>query len=143
MQLHQLKRVHKNRKPASVGRGGKRGKTSGRGTKGQKARAGRKLRPEMRDLIKKIPRLRGRGKHVFKSYAPKVTIINLDHLEKHFEAGATLTPAILLEKRVIADATKPVKILSDGTLTKKLMISGCLASVTARRKVLDVGGSVA
>ena len=53
---------------AAVGRGGKRGKTSGRGTKGQNARAGRKKRPEMRDFIKRIPKLRGRGKSPFKSF---------------------------------------------------------------------------
>jgi large subunit ribosomal protein L15 len=46
-----------------VARGGKRGKTAGRGTKGQKARAGHKIRPEIRDVIKRIPKMRGRGKN--------------------------------------------------------------------------------
>ena len=59
MQTHNIKRKNPNYKSARVGRGGKRGKTSGRGTKGQNARAGRKKRPEMRDIIKKLPKLRG------------------------------------------------------------------------------------
>jgi len=63
MQLHQLKRNTPNKKAKRVGRGGKRGKTSGRGMKGQKARAGTSGRPEMRDIIKKIPKLRGHGKN--------------------------------------------------------------------------------
>lgn len=67
MQFHTLKRKTPNKKSRSVGRGGKRGKTSGRGTKGQNARAGRKKRPELRDFIKRIPKLRGRGKSSLKS----------------------------------------------------------------------------
>src|SRR3990167_338529 len=59
MQIHNLKRDHKNKKDRIVGRGGKHAKTSGRGGKGQTARAGNKRRPEMRDIIKKLPKLRG------------------------------------------------------------------------------------
>ena len=58
MQTNTLKPAHKHYSTPRVGRGGKRGKTSGRGTKGQNARAGHKKRPEMRDLIKKIPKQR-------------------------------------------------------------------------------------
>lgn len=73
MQFHSLKRKTPNRKSRAVGRGGKRGKTSGRGTKGQNARAGRKKRPELRDFIKRVPKLRGRGKAGLKSYRAKLT----------------------------------------------------------------------
>ncbi len=59
MQIHNLKRVHKNKKDRLVGRGGKHAKTSGRGGKGQTARAGNKRRPELRDIIKKLPKNRG------------------------------------------------------------------------------------
>lgn len=59
MQLHNLKRQHKNKKDRLVGRGGKHAKTSGRGGKGQTARAGNKRRPELRDIIKKLPKNRG------------------------------------------------------------------------------------
>ena len=73
MQLHTLSRKTPNKKSRSVGRGGKRGKTSGRGTKGQNARAGRKKRPELRDFIKRVPKLRGRGRSSLKSRQVKLT----------------------------------------------------------------------
>lgn len=72
MQFHTLKRHTPNKKSQRVGRGGKRGKTAGRGTKGQNARAGRKKRPELRDFIKRVPKLRGRGKSSFKSFQTKL-----------------------------------------------------------------------
>jgi large subunit ribosomal protein L15 len=59
MQIHDLKRKNKNKKDRIVGRGGKHAKTSGRGGKGQTARAGNKRRPELRDIIKKLPKKRG------------------------------------------------------------------------------------
>ena len=59
MQIHNLKRTHKNKRDRIVGRGGKHAKTSGRGGKGQTARAGNKRRPELRDIIKKLPKARG------------------------------------------------------------------------------------
>jgi large subunit ribosomal protein L15 len=59
MQIHNLKRLHKNKRDRLVGRGGKHAKTSGRGGKGQTARAGNKRRPELRDIIKKLPKNRG------------------------------------------------------------------------------------
>ena len=59
MQIHNLKRIHKNKKDRIVGRGGRHGKTSGRGGKGQTARSGNKRRPELRDIIKRLPKNRG------------------------------------------------------------------------------------
>lgn len=59
MQIHNLKRVHKNKGDRLVGRGGRRGKTAGRGGKGQTARSGNKRRPELRDIIKRLPKNRG------------------------------------------------------------------------------------
>lgn len=72
MQFHNLQSKTKRKYTRQVGRGGTRGKTAGRGTKGQNARAGRKKRPEMRDIIKRIPKLRGRGKSSLKSFQPKL-----------------------------------------------------------------------
>ncbi|MBI4136288.1 MAG: hypothetical protein HY481_01940 [Candidatus Vogelbacteria bacterium] len=57
--MHQLKRQHPRQRKKIVGRGGKRGTTAGRGTKGQKARAGHRIRPAIRDVIKKLPKRRG------------------------------------------------------------------------------------
>jgi len=76
MQTHNLKRIHKNKKDRLVGRGGKHAKTSGRGGKGQTARAGNKRRPELRDIIKKLPKNRG---YQFKSIQ-KVFIFGKDKL---------------------------------------------------------------
>ncbi len=76
MQIHNLKRTHKNKKDRLVGRGGKHAKTSGRGGKGQTARAGNKRRPELRDIIKKLPKNRG---YQFKSIQ-KVFILEKDKL---------------------------------------------------------------
>jgi large subunit ribosomal protein L15 len=72
MQFHTLKPKTERKKPKQVGRGGTRGKTSGRGTKGQNARAGHKKRPELRDFIKRFPKLRGRGKNSNKSIQVKL-----------------------------------------------------------------------
>lgn len=77
MQFHNLQAKTKRMYARQVGRGGTRGKTAGRGTKGQNARAGRKKRPEMRDIIKRIPKLRGRGKSSLKSFQPRLRGLEL------------------------------------------------------------------
>jgi len=59
MQIHQIKTIHKEKEPKRVGRGGKRGTYCGRGGKGQTARAGHKMQPVIRELIKRYPKLRG------------------------------------------------------------------------------------
>lgn len=131
-----------------VGRGGKRGKTSGRGTKGQKARAGHKMRPEMRDLIKKIPKLRGHGINRSRTVrTDRVTYVpvNLAALESAFSAGDTVTPATLHAKGLVATRAgriRPVKILGTGELTKALSVSDVLASATARAAIEKAGGSL-
>lgn len=133
MQLHQLKPEHKPKKRKRIGRGGKRGTYSGRGIKGQKARAGHKIRPEMRDIIKKIPKKRG---YRFKSIRKKPQIVNLKDLEKNFKAGEKVTLETLLEKRLIAKVKgkmPQVKILGKGKLTKKLEVEGCKLSKSAEK----------
>jgi len=80
MQLHELKRKTKAKTKKRVGRGGIRGKTSGRGHKGQNARAGHRVRPEIRDMFKKLPKLRGHGVNrarTVNSSVVKPTPINL------------------------------------------------------------------
>ncbi len=59
MQLHEIQAVHTNKPRKRIGRGGKRGTYSGKGIKGQKSRAGKKIRPAIRDLIQRTPKLRG------------------------------------------------------------------------------------
>ncbi len=148
MQLHQLqpKTVRKTNK--RVGRGGKRGKTSGKGGKGQTARAGGRPRPEMRDTIKRLPKLRGHGKNRARTVnADRVLpiVINLAVLDAAFEAGDTISPASLLAKGLIATTkgkVPMVKILGNGEVTKKFTLSGCLSSASVKTKIEKVGGSV-
>ncbi len=143
MQLNNLKRLHKNKKTRQIGRAGQRGKTSGRGTKGQNARAGHKKRPEIRDFIKRLPKMRGRGKNLNTSIETKPTVINLRDLSV-FKAGEVVSPETLATKKIITklDASRGVKILSVGAVTAKLTISKCSLSAGARKAVVDAGGEV-
>jgi large subunit ribosomal protein L15 len=145
MQLNNLVPKTKNKKTMLVGRGGKRGKTSGRGGKGQTARAGNKKRPELRDFIKRIPKLRGRGVNQNKSINTRPVIVNLSDIEAVFETGSVISPATLIERNTIStlDGKIPqVKILGSGDITKKFAIENCLISEQAKEKVLKAGGSV-
>jgi large subunit ribosomal protein L15 len=120
MQIHELQRRTPNKSSRQVGRGGKRGKTSGRGHKGQKARAGHKIRPEIRDQIKKIPKLRG---YRFASIQNKKAVVNLSLLDKNYADGEVVSPTSLLEKKLIkrqGGVLPVVKILATGEFTKKL-----------------------
>lgn len=142
MQLNTLKRKTKNKKKKLVGRGGTRGKTSGRGTKGQNARAGHKKRPEIRDMIKKLPKLRG---YRFKSTVQKPMPVNVGALNI-FENGATIKPVDLLNSNLIrrkGGKIPMVKILGTGELSKKLTIDGCVVSASARTKIEKAGGTIA
>jgi len=141
MELHTLKRKNPNKKARQVGRGGTRGKTSGRGGKGQTARAGNKRRPQMRDIIKKIPKLRGYRTH---SFSVKFSPVNVGALNV-FEAGTIVNPASLFEKnlvRRVAGSFPTVKILGTGEISKKLSIVDCKVSASAKAKIEKVGGSV-
>ncbi len=145
MQTHELKRNTKQKKSKTVGRGGKRGKTSGRGTKGQNARAGRKKRPELRDIIKKIPKLRGRGVNSNTPVSDVLYPINVSVIEKHFSNGDKVTPAILLKKGIIPTQkgrTPMIKLLATGELTKKVTIADMTISAAAKEKVEKAGGKV-
>jgi large subunit ribosomal protein L15 len=142
MKIHNLKRVTKNRKTATIGRGGKRGKTSGRGGKGQTARSGHKVRPEWRDTIKRIPKLRG---YAFKSFQSKFLVVNVGQLDSIFSNNDSVTPSILVKKGVLEirlGKNPKVKILGLGDLSKKLNISGCKVSAEAKIKIEKAGGSV-
>lgn len=145
MQTHNIQRVHKNMKRMTVARGGKRGKTAGRGGKGQSARAGNKRRPEWRDIIKKLPKLRGRGKNSNVSFEVKPFVINISVLQENFNSGDKVSPAVLAEKGLLAtySGNLPiVKILGDGDIDKVLEVSGCYISVSAQAKIEKAGGTV-
>jgi len=114
MQMHQMRKNHKEKTARRVGRGGKRGTFSGRGIKGLGARAGGKFRPEERDIIKKIPKLRG---YRFSSFREQPAVVNLDAIERRFGAGDTVSPASLVAKGLVArrqGRAPKVKILGRG-----------------------------
>ena len=145
MQLNTLIPKTKNKKTMIVGRGGKRGKTSGRGGKGQTARAGNKRRPELRDFIKRIPKLRGRGVSPHKSIEMDAIPVNLGSIDKVVKDGAIVSPKTLIDMKVITTfegRILPVKILSGGEITKKITVSGCKVSVEAKAKIEKAGGTV-
>ena len=148
MQIHTLAPTHSRITTARVGRGGKRGKTSGRGTKGQNARAGHKNRPESRDMLKKIPKRRGFGKNRSRTVKPQLiyTPVNLAKLEALFAAGDVVSPVSLMQKGLVRSKggyILPVKILGTGSLTKALSIKGCIFSETAKSAIEAAGGSIA
>lgn len=142
MQLHQIKPKTKNKDKKRIGRGGKRGTYSGRGIKGQKARSGRKIRPQMRDVIKKIPKKRG---YRFTSFGKKPAVLNLFSLDKYFGENDEITPKTLFKKglvKKIGGKIPAVKLLGGGELSKKLIIAGCQVSKSARSKIEKSGGNV-
>lgn len=148
MESHTLTRHTPNTPSRRVGRGGKRGKTSGRGGKGQTARAGSRMRPEMRDTIKRLPKRRGWGKNradTVNNGRARTEAINLTLLEDVVNAGDTVSPSYLVGKGMVTargGKLPMVKILGSGTLTKKISVSGCQVSETARTAIEKAGGSI-
>jgi large subunit ribosomal protein L15 len=148
MQLHELKPTAVRKTAKRIGRGGKRGKTSGRGGKGQTARTGNSTRPEMRDIIKKIPKLRGHGKNrarTVNNERVRAIAVNLTKLEAAFAAGEIVSPKTLVAKGVVSAVSKKaplVKILATGEITKKVTIEGCQVSQAAQAKIEQAGGKV-
>ena len=139
MQLHQLKAKYKGAEKKRIGRGGKKGFTSGKGSKGQRARAGRRYKPIIREIIKRYPKLRG-----YKAQnRPKfIVVINLDRINSVFEKGELVNPKTIVEKKLISFANKSmpvVKILGRGSLKKPLTFENCLFSKSALIKIEKSG----
>jgi large subunit ribosomal protein L15 len=140
-----------------VGRGGKRGTYSGKGTKGQKSRAGASVKPGFRGgdnrLWQLFPKQRGASKkpggsrphpkhRYFMLRNSKSFILNLDAFDK-FKEGDTITPTVLKESGVISFVPKQgIKVLGDGIINKKLKFEGLKFSNTAREKVVKAGGMI-
>jgi len=139
MRIHEVKRKTKQKKHIQVGRGGCRGKTAGRGHKGQKSRAGGGPRPEIRDRIKKIKKLRGRGINLNKSVRTPYAVVKLSDIESNFKSGDKISPRVLFDKGLIRKNKgkfPPIKIVASGTLKKKVKISG-VALTNAAKQVVD------
>lgn len=143
MRLHQLKpspgATHA-RKRIGRGHGSGQGTTAGKGTKGQKARAGGGVRPGFEGgqlpIIKRLPHKRG-FTNIFRV---EYTVVNVGMLER-FDDGTEITPERLAEAGLIDSAKHLVKVLGDGDLTKKLTVHAAKFSATARSKIESTGGS--
>ena len=113
-------------------------KTGGRGHKGQKARSGGKVRVGFEGgqmpLARRIPK---RGfNNVF---AKPLTAINLAVLNR-FEDGAVVDAAALIDAGIIASCPNGLKVLSNGTLTKKITVKAAAFSESAKEKIEQAGG---
>ena len=141
MKIHELSPVAGSthvgkRKGRGVGTGN--GKTGGRGHKGQKARSGGKVRVGFEGgqlpLVRRIPK---RGfNNVF---AKPLTAVNLAVLNK-FEDGATVDAAALIEAGIISACPYGLKVLANGSLTKKVTVKAAAFSESAKEKIEQAGG---
>lgn len=142
MQIHQLQPKHKSKNRKRIGRGGKKGTYSGKGIKGQASRAGRKMVPIIRELIKRYPKLKGYRAFVLQHNS---AVVNLDILDKHFKDGEMATPANLIKRGIlhmIKGKMPEVKILGNGKISKKIIVEHCKVSKKAQKLIEKAGGSV-
>ncbi|HRS47677.1 MAG TPA: uL15 family ribosomal protein [Candidatus Paceibacterota bacterium] len=143
LSLSNLEPVHKLKNKKRVGRGGKRGTYSGRGQKGQKARAGHKIKEQERENLLKIPQRLG-----IKFQArpkPLVKIITLTDLDKNFSKGEVVNNKTLVKRGLIKKTNgkmPKVKILANGSITKPLIISQIEISKSAKELIEKAKGKV-
>lgn len=143
MELHELKQpkgATKRRRRVARGIGSGMGKTATRGTKGQKAR--RQIHPNFEGgqtpIQRRLPVKKGFRNINHKEFA----IVNLDDLERLFNAGDEVTPESLIKTGIISGQKHGVKILAFGELKKKLKIQAHKFSKAAEAKITAVGGEV-
>ena len=128
----------KERKRIGRGYGAGTGKTAGKGHKGQKARAGHGQKPGFEGG--QMPMQRRIPKRGFNNiFAKEIVSINVGTLNK-FEDGASVDAAALMEAGILKKECDGVKILSNGTLTKKLTVKANAFSAAAKEKIEAAGG---
>ncbi len=142
MKLHELSPAYGAKKsPKRVGRGcgSGLGKTSGKGHKGQKARSGGGVRPGFEGG--QMPLTRRLPKRGFTNIFAKVySTVNLADLEI-FEDGTVIDAELLKEKRIIRKLNDGLKVLGNGTLTKKLTVKADKFTKSAEQKIVAAGGN--
>ena len=133
--------IHKHKKRKRIGRGpgSGHGKTSGRGSKGQRSRAGWSRHPTFEGgqmpLVRRIPK---RGFH--NRWALSVAVVNVSDLEERFQADDDVNPETLRQKNLAKGRFDLLKILGDGQLSKRLRVSAHRFSKSAREKIEQAGG---
>ena len=145
MMIHEItEKAGRNRRRKRLGRGESSGlgKTAGRGHKGAASRSGWSLRPAYQggqiNFIQKLPK-RGFNNAQF---AIVYHVVNVRSLERIAQSGDEVTAETLAAAGVIRDARRPLKVLGDGELTKKLTVTAAKFSASARSKIEAAGGSV-
>ena len=144
MKLHELSPAAgstKERKRIGRGAGSGQGKTAGKGHKGQKARAGRGMRPGFEGgqmpLQRRVPK---RGfNNIFRT---EMAIVNVAALEANYEAGAVVTIDSLVEKGLVKKVLDGVKGLGYGEITKALTVQANAISESAKQKIEAAGGKI-
>jgi large subunit ribosomal protein L15 len=139
--LQSVPGARKERIRRGRGTGSGLGKTAGRGGKGQTARSG-KGRPRgfeggQSALVRRLPKFG--FKSPFKRY---YDVINVLQLENRYQAGETVEPESLYEKGLVASKNCFVKILGEGTLSKKLTVRAHRFSKSAIQKINSAGGKI-
>ena len=131
----------KNRKRVGRGDGSGHGTYSGRGCKGQKSRAGYKMRPGFEGgqlpLIKRLPQKRG-FTNIFRT---EYSVININKLNV-FESGSEVTPESLVASGVVKSLRHPIKILGEGDINYPLSVKVNKFSAAAKAKIEAAGGKV-
>ncbi len=142
MKLHELSPAAgstKERKRIGRGAGSGQGKTAGKGHKGQKARAGRGMRPGFEGgqmpLQRRVPK---RG--FVNIFGTEMAIVNLASLDKAYNAGETVTIESLIEKGLVKKVLDGVKVLGHGELSKALTVQANAFSESAKQKIEAAGG---
>ena len=141
MKLNELETNKVNRKRIGRGQGSGNGKTAGKGHKGQNARSGGGVRPGFEGG--QLPLYRRLSKRGFNNYEfqIKYATVNVGDLER-FEEGTVVTKELLIETGLVTKELDGVKILGNGTLSKKLTVKANKFSSTAEEKIVSVGGTI-
>ena len=140
MKLNELNNLEaKNRKRIGRGPGSGNGKTAGKGHKGQNARSGGGVRPGFEGG--QLPLYRRLSKRGFNNYNFKITYatVNVADLEK-FDEGTVIDKELLIKTGLVKKELDGIKILGNGSLTKKLTVKANKFSGSAKQKIENVGG---
>ncbi|GMV98318.1 MAG: hypothetical protein AMXMBFR83_26690 [Phycisphaerae bacterium] len=136
--------VPRNKKRKRIGRGigSGHGKTAGRGTKGMGAHSSD--RPHRMSEGGQMPLFRRIPKRGFSNAFFRVAyqVVNVGTLQDVFEAGTKVNAQALVDRGLIHDAARPVKILGTGELTKKLEVEATAFSGSAEEKIVKAGGQI-
>lgn len=147
MMIHEVTELvgsHKKRKRLGRGTGSGHGKTCGRGTKGAGSRSGWGGSIRAGREGGQMPFFRRIPKRGFSNvrFSTLYAIVNIQALEARFENGAEVNAESLVKAGLIPDTKLPVKVLAEGTLTKKLSVTAAIFSAAAAEKISNAGGTV-